>query len=508
MSSNVKRILISFLISLLGIAGTYFYFEKINPILQFRHDQKPLAQIENLENISRKKLAEHRTWQVVEFGDSLYSGEMVKTSGDSELQIRFLDTNAILNLEPDSAITIQKTKDRVSISLIEGNLFIENLKSKNGFELEMQTEQGSIRLNQAAAKFTKGLDSKLQFDLLTGNAFRIDENGRRVELKRNDGDFNITLPVNMSTVESNAPEIKIKWISLAEPPAADLIFKIGASRANMQVVSAKTFFKNEVLLPAQFGKNRVEISLRNTDGTFTELSSVRFQLRPSVLAMARPTPKPAVVPVVVTKPTAQIIWVGDNSNLQPFAGHPEISLSWLVKNKESVEKVKIKIVDGDQVVVSKVVSANDTTFKTTVKKPGRYLASIEAFDDSEQSVAKSTLRTIVAEEFPFLPKPEWTKKDAVEKAELNGSYSSSWNEIAGALNYKLVLTDASGRLVKEWVQKRTYFSLKGLLPGQYTLTLAGIDLYQRESPQKAAKTIQVLDNSEILAPKLKRMRFK
>lgn len=508
MSSNVKRILISFLFSLLGIAGTYFYFQKINPVLSFSFNQKPLAQIENLENTSRKKLAEHRTWQVVEFGDSLYSGEMIKTSSDSELQIRFLETNAILNLEADSAITIQKTKDRISIGLVSGNLFIDSSKNENGGKLSLESERGLINLTQGSGQFSKQSGQAAQFNLLSGTAQQTDASGKSSELNPQSDALVIKSPSNLSAIESNLPEVRLKWSGANSFKASDLIFKSGVSRKQLKVLAAKLDANHEALVPISFGRNTVSIFSKNNSGVEVELASVRFLLKPSLLAIERATPMPVPIPVVVEKPKAQIVWVGDSSNLQPFAKDPEISLSWQVKNKDAVKKVKIKILDGEQVIVSKELSAGDTEFKTFVKKPGRYVASVEAFGEDSEKLATSSLRSIVAEEFPYLPKPQWVNKDTNEKAQLNGSFASSWNEQAGALNYKLQLKDSSGRIVKEWVQKRTSFALKGLLPGKYTLSLAAIDLYQRESPQKAIKTIQVLDNSEILAPKLKSMRFK
>ena len=204
----------------------------------------------------------------------------------------------------------------------------------------------------------------------------------------------------------------------------------------------------------------------------------------------------------------EIQWQQDSDETQSYIKNPEIDLKWNLKNKDTIKNLVISLSENNTVIFTETVSSDRTSYKAKLKKPGRYVASIEAVDDLEKSLTKTKPKIIISSELPFLDAAVWNDKAASDKANLSGSYQAKWIPLQGAKSYKLLLKDSAGKIVKEWIQSNNFFKIDGLLPGEYTLLLAGIDQYERISPNTNQKKIEVANNSEIVAPKLKKMRFK
>ncbi len=519
MSSNLKRILITLLISVVGLYSTSFYFTKFYPSLHFRIDEKPLAKVEDLENTSRKKLAEHRTWQIVEFGDSLYSGEMIKTSADSDMSIRFLDSGTILNLEADSLITIRNNKGDISLNLIEGNLFVDSSNSTAASSLKLESKEGLIDLAKATANLSKQKNSELNVNVMSGQASLVDKSGQRSELKVKKEVISITSPLQLSSLESKTAEIKLVWLSGVPTLRENITFKVGTKRSDLIEVQPVSLSNNEAVIPAKFGKNFVQIEVRSVSETESpQIAAVRFELKPIIEAakpvgnasitqpFAPPTPV-AEKPVVVAE-VPEIIWADESEEKQTYLDIPEIDLKWNIKNSESVKKVVIKIREGDKLLLSELVPVTQTNFKTKMANPGRYIASIEALDQAEKTLSQSKLKSIVSEQLPHLNEVKWVDGKGKAAADLNGSYLAKWQPMESVEHYTLQLINSKGAVVKTWNQKKNFIQLNNLLPGEYKLTVATLDENKRISPNKSTKLIEVTDGSAIVAPKLKKMRFK
>lgn len=506
MSANTKRILISFLVSIVGLCATSFYFTKYYPSVQFHIDEKPLAKVEKLENSSRRKLAQHRTWQIVEFGDSLYSGESIKTSPDADISIRFLDSNTILNLEADSLITIKKNKGEISLNLIEGHLFVDSTQNDSAASVKLESKDGLIDLLKTSVTVSKEKNTDLNLNVITGRAKVIKADGQSAVIEFKKPSLIITEPVALSVIESQLPEMKIVWLS-AEPNTNEkLVFKVGTKRSDLLEVKPSVLGTNKVNLPVKFGKNFVQLEIRSVDDNkVLQAASVRFLLQQKVSAVSEVTNVPAVEKV---RATAQIVWNSEAEEVQNFVGDPELNLQWTLQNNDSVQKLNLKIFEDDKLILSEVLTADQTKFKAKLPKSGRYLASIEAVDTVDKRLAQSKIKSIVSEQLAYLASPEWTDAKPTSDADLNGVYLARWKPLDNIVEYSLELVNPSGKVIRTWSQKNNFVQLKNLLPGEYKLTLTTLDQFKRISPNKSVKIIRVADNSAIDAPKLKKMRFK
>ncbi len=476
--------------------------------MQFHIDEKPLAKVENLENISRKKLSQHRTWQVIEFGESLYSGETIKTSADSDLVIRFLDSNAIVNLEADSLITIKKNDNQISLNLLEGNLFVDSTKNDTASALKLESKEGLIDITKALVNLSKGKNSELNVNLVSGQASVTLENGQSKKIETKKQGLIISEPKNLSFIETEKPEISLTWLGDLSIPQQDYIFKIGSQRSLMKVVLPLEFHKNSATLPAQFGKNFIQIEIKNKKTLERSVSAgLRVELKPILKNIDNFVSEPVVIKPA-EKPKPEIAWLNQLEETQTFIKNPEIVLKWNLKNSENAKNLILTIYDKEKKIVSEKISSQATSFQAKLPRSGRYLASIEVLDQAEKKITETELKTIVSEELPYLPAAQWLDKESVGKATLNGSYQARWLALEGAENYKLLLQASDGKVIKEWAQSKTFFKLDGLLPGNYSLRLAAVDRYGRTSPNTTIKKVIVAETSEIMAPKLKKMRFK
>lgn len=128
MSSSKKIFLFSTFITSITLSGSIFYFEYYASHFYHDSDKEIIAQVKNINNISRKKPENHRYWKNISLNDNLHSGETIKTADDSSLEIEFLDNKGWLRLEPDTLLQLRKNKGKFQLALIEGS-FESNLNT-------------------------------------------------------------------------------------------------------------------------------------------------------------------------------------------------------------------------------------------------------------------------------------------------------------------------------------------------------------------------------------------
>lgn len=490
----------------MGLCSTSFYFAKYYPAVQFHINEKALAKVEKLENSSRRKLSQHRTWQIIEFGDSIFSGESIKTSSDADLSIRFLDSNTILNLEADSYITIKQNKGEVTLSLLEGHLFVDSTQNSTAASLRLESKDGLIDLSKTAVTVSKIKNTELNLNVVTGQAKVLKTNGQTTAIDFGKPSLIITEPQALSLIESQVSEVKITWLSANLNANEKLYFKVGRKRSDLLDVSPSNLQKNEVTLPVKFGKNFVQLEIRSADGgKVLQIASVRFELQQKVLPVLQVINVPNIEKI---KATPQIVWNNEAEEVQNFVDSPEVNLKWTLQNKESIQKLNLKIFENQKLILSDVLTPDQSSFKAKLPKSGRYLASIEALDSVDKSVAQSKIKAVVSAQFAFLAGPAWADDNAISDADLNGMYLARWKQVYSSAEYNLELINPSGRVIRVWSQKNNFVQLKNLIPGEYKLTLTTLDQFKRISPNKSVKVIRVADSSAIEAPKLKKMRFK
>jgi hypothetical protein len=83
-----------------------------------------------------------------------------------------------------------------------------------------------------------------------------------------------------------------------------------------------------------------------------------------------------------------------------------------------------------------------------------------------------------------------------------------WNQVQGAQAYSIQIKDTQGNVVKTIETKTPSSTLKGLLPGDYKISLASVDSYMRAGPFGEERRVHVPDISDLKGPGYKRFEVK
>jgi hypothetical protein len=141
-----------------------------------------------------------------------------------------------------------------------------------------------------------------------------------------------------------------------------------------------------------------------------------------------------------------------------------------------------------------------------VKKPGRYIATVEALDERQQVLAKSNPKKIEIAPLPLLAAPEFEPKTGELSADNEGKLQLNWSKVNGAKVYWLTLLDNSGKEIRKAKFQGQSTALVNLLPGQYKVAIHAVDEHGRESEQEPARVVKVPDTSGLQSPKVKKIK--
>lgn len=164
----------------------------------------------------------------------------------------------------------------------------------------------------------------------------------------------------------------------------------------------------------------------------------------------------------------------------------------------------IQSTEASQVIELKT---SETYIQTPVPRDGRYRVIVEALSDpAQQVVARSSVKTVQVRPQPFLPAPRFAASLPEElRSDARGNIDLSWNPVPGATSYQLEIIDAEGNKVLERSPQGQSTQLRQLRPGEYQVRLLSMDQHQRLSREAATRRLQVPRQSDIQAPRLKRI---
>ncbi len=225
--------------------------------------------------------------------------------------------------------------------------------------------------------------------------------------------------------------------------------------------------------------------------------------------------KVAVAPL--PPPPLAINWtVPEDLSQQMYIDKPVLDLSWTVENPESVDAFKLILKDAQNpsappiAVETKIEKNNGNPLKNAetkipLTKPGRFIASIEAYDKDGKKLGQSATRNFESSALPLLKSPRWTNAQPEVVATLDGQAQVAWEKVDGAKEYVFSVL-REGKEIQTKRMRGTDFSFRNLLPGEYQVNLTSVDNYGRISSEPSTKKIVVPDKSGLKAPSLKKIK--
>lgn len=193
---------------------------------------------------------------------------------------------------------------------------------------------------------------------------------------------------------------------------------------------------------------------------------------------------------------------------QFYLEEPSMNLAWTagpLTGKVSQWKVTWKEENNPE-SEPQMLETSDTKLSTKLARAGRYIASVEAFDEKGRPIGKSDQVQVAVEHRAALQAPLLLPQEGQLMAQSNGRSEISWTQIQGAKEYQLVVFSKEGKelLNKKYTSNKA--TLVNLMPGEYVLNLITIDQYGRPSPKATSRSLFVPDKSNLRAPALKKVK--
>jgi hypothetical protein len=202
-----------------------------------------------------------------------------------------------------------------------------------------------------------------------------------------------------------------------------------------------------------------------------------------------------------------------NANLpltQYFVGaEPKLTLMWDPDQTERVIKWKVRYAsEGTDLTKAEGTDVRQQIkFERTVPKAGRYSAFIEAFDEEGEVIGTSEIRTFNVALLPLLTAPNLDPSSGPEYlARPDGSMIIIWEEIPGAKEYQIFVSDKNGQVLSEFTTEAPNYKLNNLMPGTYSVQVGATDSHGRRGELSGKRSLIVPDKSAVEAPNLRKIK--
>lgn len=193
-----------------------------------------------------------------------------------------------------------------------------------------------------------------------------------------------------------------------------------------------------------------------------------------------------------------------------YTANPSFMVQWEKGSSETTAWQVRYAPEGELTPETPWKKQDTPVLKTYVDKPGAYHIEVEALNKEGKAVARSTVKTVVVQEKPLLPAPQFAQElPEVLKSDRRGNLSLKWTPVEGAQKYKIeVLNPENGEVIEERVSERNVASLTRLKPGQYKVKVKAVDRHNRDGNLSEDKALEVPKTSDIQAPVIKKLKVK
>ena len=318
---EMKRILIALLLSISGIALSWFFLRPKEWTSNSRKDRQVIARILELRNDVNRQEEGRLLWSPIRKGDEIFLGDKIKTSSLSGAVVEFIESSSKLEIEENSMIVMSQGEKKLELNMLEGRVFIQ------------QDGNSDEKLNL--------LSGGKKLDLKGNAAISVSKDGvGQVESFSQQSIFTDLKPNYSEEVLSTKNDLMLNWKSLNRAETVEVY--VGESPLLLKKVEgvSSPFVDGKLSVPMKPGVNYWQLISKSGD---TEIKSPLMKLN-----LVRP-----LSPTPVYPSDKEIIKAGD----RPF------DFKWMKGNAGDKVIVEVARDQGfSQILITKEVT--DQTFFT------------------------------------------------------------------------------------------------------------------------------------------------
>jgi hypothetical protein len=420
MSKIVKRLLVAAFFSASGFAGTFAWYKYTGKKSLKLNDAPVIANLISVSNDVQKKPVKKIIWEPVNLNEDLRFGEAVRTSAESEAKIKFLNSNTIIELEPDSAIVIEENDGKTSLDFLSGNILVksDNPTTNGTSDVTLKNGDKKIALGNSEITLGKTKTGELNVQVLKGQVAGIE--GMAQEkikvLKPLSGDR-----VFLNLAAGEQAQVEFQPLSATY----QVTLESGSTRSDLKPSSGAIASgeKGSLTTPFKIGKNFFRLVAKSSDPKLPELYSavLRTQVSPKLPPLPLSPEKDAQAFLNKAKPIVSLIWNNP-------AGYSKIIVE-IATSADLKQKIKAETVQ------------NTSQYNFTPEKAGTYFWRVSGiYDDKKGSSIASSVQKFKVNfqnqlEAPQLELPKNDEKILAESISELG-VTLTWKAAPGANKYK------------------------------------------------------------------------
>lgn len=303
--SNTKRTVVAIFISALGCVLTYVWHLKNEPQLFADAESDVIAYIARTKEQAHRKGVKTSLWEPAEKLDRLRVGDSVRTSEDSEVRIKFYQSDRYIDLDADSMIVIQKIKSEIILELLEGSAFVHQDKNNkldpNALKntLTLKSQDCKVDITNTESQLSTTPNGPVDLEILNG---KVPQQPQQQLTKTNElnknckkavqiiaGKIKIITPDYTKPVYTNAlapTPITLQWSGF--PAKSQVLLESGSSRKKLKAQPAHSSSENNMQVLWKPGIHYWKLVATDTQASKTRIESAIYKTE--VIGRYPPTP--------------------------------------------------------------------------------------------------------------------------------------------------------------------------------------------------------------------------
>jgi hypothetical protein len=496
---RLMKYLIALAISFLGTFSSYYFLRPEYQLPNNDEHRVAVALIEFQDGQSVQKMSAGQAfWLDVKTGAELYEGDSVRTLSSSNAKVKFLGTDTILNIQPDTRFIVEKKENKIVVGDIEGDLFVENTKAisdvqfKSGgktFDVadgqaKISVQDGEVDLALKGAKVTTSVNG--QEKILSGEqSAKMTDQG----IKEKQVLFKHITPYFDESIYNEADKdiVKLEWDDLVGN--FDYTILIGNQKKNLSPILEQQIFKKEknaLWVKLNRGNYYWKITGKNIDDEKLNVVSDVFQF----------THKTKFLP--------EIVYPSNDAKVSLAKEAPNRSVKFEWKSNSPLSQTFLEISKDPQftkIIFSDVTSNNFYNFDPG---EGEFYWRLTAFYEKSKTISKIQAGKFTAKYFdrifpPDLVMPTDKKEFLLASENDMANINLSWKSITQANKYKILVKSIKSKedFFFEKEVNDSYFQLQNLTEGLYEWQAASIDTNGTQSELTPKRTFSIKKPSRI-----------